>query len=596
MEKKAIFYILLFLFVFNFFSFSQNIEGTESKSTSGSSSMDILEKFYRQGLADKLGKSLSFTPIDGIINPDEYILGPNDILQLNVFGGISFDYSLRVTPEGMVVIPTVNEVSVKNLSLSAAKIKIIEEIKKKYKVNNISVTLNNPRQFNVNVTGIVDPGSFVVSAFDRVDKIVYLSTRQIKIKPEKEEILEQPGKETSSKEDIKSSELFRKLPYVKEAKEEKNKNQDEFSLRKIKIYRKNGDTLSVDLIKFYMTGDLKYNPYLSDGDVVFIPAVDLKGNSVTVFGAVKNPGAFEFCQGDNISALLDLVQGPSVLANLKEVGLTRVDSTWQNITTSIINVESILNHKSEDILLKGGDRLFFREKVRIHEDREVILKGEIWRPGKYPIIKGVTKLSEVIESAGGFTEFASLYDAKVIRKKILDDDLESNPDYNRLRNLRLGKLDKYEMEYFNLEEAIKRNLVVVDFKKLFIDKDKKADIILQGNETIIIPSNMHSVMVYGQVANPGAITFVTGMDYKYYIEKAGGFSDGAVKSDVKIIKAGSKNWVDPGKTTLENGDTIWVPKETIREFDYWWNLFRDIGSVIISVSTLIVLIVQINKK
>ena len=44
---------------------------------------------------------------DREINPDEYLVGPGDIIQLYVWGEFDIAYMLQVDPEGSVVIPTV---------------------------------------------------------------------------------------------------------------------------------------------------------------------------------------------------------------------------------------------------------------------------------------------------------------------------------------------------------------------------------------------------------------------------------------------------------------------------------------------------------
>ncbi len=47
------------------------------------------------------------------------------------------------------------------------------------------------------------------------------------------------------------------------------------------------------------------------------------------------------------------------------------------------------------------------------------------------------------------------------------------------------------------------------------------------------------------------------------------------------------SWFEPGETTIEPGDHIWVPKETKKTFQTYFAVVREIGSFAIAVATLI---------
>lgn len=596
--KKNIFLYLIFVILFsNCALYSQsNKDKKENQylSTEAFSELDVLSKYYKKALTGKgdktdleslsnaktdyakiFDKSSGLLPIDGFVNAENYYLGPNDILEVTISSATPITIPVTISPEGSIVINYVGEINLKNLTLDKAKEKIINEIKKKFKSNDISVILKSPRVFNVSVVGNVNfPGTFTVSAFDRVDRIVALAVKEKEV------------------QQINKTIEMEKLPYFRD---EVVENRFDYSLRNIKIFRKNGDTINVDLIKYFAIGDNSSNPYLRDGDIILIPKEDIEGNFIGIFGAVKQPGKFEYCKGDKLSTAIKIAQGTIENSDLSNIELTRISEDWSTFTVSKIDYNDIITNKSHDIELKPGDRIFVRPLKSIKPTKEVTIKGEVLKPGKYPIVKGVTKLSEVIKSAGGFTENASLAEARIIRKIISDDELRKNPDYERLETMRLGKLDRTDIEYFTVEEAIKRGYVVTDFKKLFLKNEKNYDITLEGDEIIYIPTNYNSVYVYGQVNNPGYIRIENGKDYKYYIEKAGGLSEGAIKGDIAIIKAGTKEWKEPSDTQIESGDIIWIPKKTYRDFSGWWEIAKDITSFIISTSTLVLLIIQIKK-
>ena len=66
----------------------------------------------------------------------------------------------------------------------------------------------------------------------------------------------------------------------------------ELSNRNIKIIRYK-DTIDVDLAKFGALGNDIYNPYLMQGDVVFIP---FKEKSISIYGGINIPGNYEFVE------------------------------------------------------------------------------------------------------------------------------------------------------------------------------------------------------------------------------------------------------------------------------------------------------------
>ena len=77
-----------------------------------------------------------------------------------------------------------------------------------------------------------------------------------------------------------------------------------------------------------------------------------------------------------------------------------------------------------------------------------------------------------------------------------------------------------------------------------------------------------SVYVYGFVSNAGFVNYQENAPVSYYIAQAGGYADGAEKSETSIIKLRSKAWMDPSDTKIEPGDEVFVPKEPDYSEDY----------------------------
>ena len=77
-------------------------------------------------------KSLSFEPNQNMPTPPNYVLGPGDQLDINVYGVQQFGYSATISKNGTVNIPNVGEVFLSGLAFEAAKNKLQKQIGRIY--------------------------------------------------------------------------------------------------------------------------------------------------------------------------------------------------------------------------------------------------------------------------------------------------------------------------------------------------------------------------------------------------------------------------------------------------------------------------------
>lgn len=561
-----------------------------------SEQLDLLQRYYQRIFSQQGKSSLSrlgtesqndpagfFSPgqaigMEGPINPAEYVVGPFDLLTIIVWGIAPFNYTGPVTPEGTLLVPTVGELAVAGNMLAEAKEQIRQAVRKKYTSGDISVNLVSLRTFKVIVAGAVaNPGAYTVSPVDRVDRVVALANLAATA---------QAPPVDQNPEQSQSLATFR-TPEIKPA--------PAISLRNIKLYRGHRDTVDVDLVRYYAGGETRFNPYLRDGDVIFVPAENLAGNRISIYGGVRMPGVFEFHPGDSLRALLKMAQGPTALADLEKIEVARFLPDGRQVQILTVNLRSGQNGHSPDMALQPNDRVFIRENPELRKERMVSVKGAVSRPGEYAIMNGQTMLSEIIGQAGGFTPEASIAEAKLIRNYDNPDERQNNPDYLRLVDIRLTDLKPEDRQYFNYETAIKRGAVAVDFLKLFNHHDKAADVLLHDGDEIYVPSLRHTVNVFGQVNSPGYVTYVDGMDYRYYVEKAGDFAKEADRDKVRILKRDTKAWIEPGDTKIEPGDEIFVARKVRRPSSVVFNTMRDVLQTTASLATVVLLYRQVSK-
>ena len=126
---------------------------------------------------------LSYTPIEKPIDPNTYILGPGDLLGINIISSKNISLPIRVNLVGEIMIPTVGILNINGISLSEAKNKISDYIIENVFQNAIvNVTLINVRNFRIQVLGAVNkPGFINVTPMDRVYDVILKSNGVQKI-------------------------------------------------------------------------------------------------------------------------------------------------------------------------------------------------------------------------------------------------------------------------------------------------------------------------------------------------------------------------------------------------------------------------------
>lgn len=557
-------------------SYYQNL--FSSKSSQRMSDLFPSYDVDKEKLIEKLREAI---PLQGPVDPSKYLVGPGDIFDITIVGNLPNSLIFQVSPEGSLVIPTIGVINIKGMTLSEAKIEVEKVLKQQFKNANINTTLISPRIFSVSVAGIVNnPGNFYASSVQRVDEVIYLANLKTNLAISEISQLQNQERELLNRPGI--------IQYFRN--EELTEKELKMSLRNIQLTRLNGETLIVDLVRFYATGDVKYNPFLQDGDRIFIPNESLEGNSITISGEVRLEGQYEYSEHDSLSSVLSICQGPTNLADLEKVNLYRTNFSTGEITRIVINFQNILNKSDNDIPLQPGDRIVFRKKYPRETALSVTIKGEVLSPGVYPIERNNTTIKDIIKEAGGFTNYASLSEASIIRFGEEIDKANENPDYMRLAEMRLGNMNQRMREYFNYEYAIKRGIVAVDFVDLFVNDNENFNITLKDGDVIIIPEQRNSIYIFGQVARNGYYSYLPDADFNYYINLAGGYGEMAQSGDARIIKAGTKNWLEPGDTSIEPGDAIYIPREMDFEdktFKFWFTWFSEVVAVVAGIATVI---------
>ena len=134
--------------------------------------------------------------------------------------------------------------------------------------------------------------------------------------------------------------------------------------------------------------------------------------------------------------------------------------------------------------------------------------------------------------------------------------------------------------------------VGIELDKALANPGGDFDITVREGDRLIIPEYNPTVRVSGNVMFPNTVSYSAGEDYKYYVNKAGGFGNRAKKSKTYIVyQNGTVSQVGHG-TKIEPGCEIVVPTKTKREPFNWSNLATATSSVA-SLATLIIALTKL---
>ena len=529
----------LFLVILLSLSFISRGQGTDDDSERGSMpdvSVSVPKLFGESMYTDQVGIMLSqnmFSYESGI-NLEDYMLGPMDLISIDIKGGQSMLLrGVVINVQGDIVLPTLGHVTIGGLTVSEARQVIENSFQEKFKEADVKITLDQPRPHHIHVTGEIPyPGIYRILAKTRIDRAILPALTT--------------GKTSEKLEDFNSISYDRGLF-----------TGSNYSLRNIIIHRKDSTQQYADLVRYMKTGDLEANPFVDDGDVIVIQQNDNESPRISVSGAVKQELELEYNRFDTPATLIEMAGGYRVDANSNGLRLYR--RTVSGVEKITVDAEDL------DVLqLKPNDRLVVPYERDARRAESAWIEGEAVMPGNYPIVEGETTLFELLEMSGGLTNRALKEGAYLVRTNRKGKVISNEINEQLLKRASDQVMEGFE--YLELETNVSEGRVYVDLR----DDNQLKNVTLIDGDRLLIPRDDQTVFVFGQVNNPGYYAYnETGNDdVTDYIDRAGGMSIAADMDRVFVIKAGSKAWKPANEAFVRSGDMIFVdrvPFESIAE-------------------------------
>ena len=290
-------------------------------------------------------------PLDLPIGPD-YVLGTGDGLTINLWGGISQNFTRVIDREGKIALPEAGSLVVAGLTLQQARSNIESALKQQYHNAQVDVTIGRLRTVRVYVVGDVQrPGAYDVSSLSTPLNAIYAA-----------------GGPTSVG-----------------------------SLRIVRHYRGQQLVREVDLYDFLLNGVRMDDERLQAGDTLLIPP---SGPQVAIFGMVKRPAIYELKGNATLKDVLDNAGGATVAAALDHITIERIDPNKQRETVSLESPPSSTPQSTLAQIaafeVKDGDRIHVAS-ILPYSERAIYVEGHVVRPGKFPYRDGM-QLSDVLRS------------------------------------------------------------------------------------------------------------------------------------------------------------------------------------------------------
>jgi polysaccharide export outer membrane protein len=210
-----------------------------------------------------------------------------------------------------------------------------------------------------------------------------------------------------------------------------------------------------------------------------------------------------------------------------------------------------------NVPLQNGDTVIVGEI----NSPQVTVIGEVVREGTLDI-RPLSRLSEAVAKAGGFTPAAAMHQVRLVR---------------------------------NGEQT------VFDLAALDRGEELPDDPVLQDRDLVVVPETMHRVTVLGGVTRSGNYVFKSGDRIIDAVGQAGGWIDGKAAPNRTVLVrrledgqlaagqvdllAASKHGVEKGNPELQDGDMIYIPPVSNQTL-------RGILQTVFSASSFIRLFVQ----
>jgi len=504
------------------------------------------------------GTPTTFAPATDIPIPVNYIVGPGDTVEVQLFGKDNEQYSLVVTREGVLNFPGIGPIAIAGLTFAELKSNLQQRIKEQMIGVKASISMGALRSIRIFILGDAErPGSYTVSSLSTMTNALFVSggirpigsLRNIQLKRNGKLIknmdlydLLLKGDTSNDARLLPGDVIFIppigktvgiggevRRPAIYEIKNER-KVDEVIKLAggflptaypqasQLERINSNKERTLVELDLGKLSGK---NAPVQTGDVVRIYSVlEKMENIVLLSGHVERPGGQQWRKGMRITDLIPSTKGLLPKAYMNYILIRREDSNTGLISVLSTDFEKALNNPSSDrnLVLQPRDEVIVfglgqEDRTEIIDailddlklqasnkvpSQEVSIGGRVHAPGKYPLEKGM-RVSDLLRASGRLQESAYVLRAELTRYKVVSGQYRQSDQIrvNLAKILSGSKEDDIELQTFD-------HLVIKD---------------------IPLWSERENIEIRGEVKFPGTYPIKRGETLSSVIRRAGGITD-----------------------------------------------------------------------
>jgi polysaccharide export outer membrane protein len=415
----------------------------------------------------------TFAPATNVPVPADYVVGPGDELDVQLYGNRNANFKLLVGRDGRVNFPQLGPINVGGQTFNSMKAGLESRVERQMVGVHASVTMGDTRTIRVFVLGDAKrPGSYTISGLGTISSALFAAGGV----------------------------------------------QPIGSLRNIQLKRRGELVRRLDLYDMLIRGDTTDDAKLLPGDVIFIPPI---GPTVTVDGEVHRPAIYEVRNESSVADVVQLAGGLTPEADTAKVALTRIDTGLHRVVLQV----DLSGAAGTSETVRNGDALRV-SRLRPTLDAGVLLQGHVYTTGAFAYHQGM-RLTDVIRSVHDLKLSADLHYVLIRRElppdrrvTVLSADLAAALQApGSPADVPLMALDRITV--FDLQSS--RDRVI----QPLLD-----ELNLQSN--IGYPDEV--VRIDGRANVPGSYPLEVGMTVRDLIRAGGGLSDAAYGGSAELTR------------------------------------------------------------
>lgn len=307
-------------------------------------------------------------PMDLPVGSD-YVIGPGDGLEIDLWGGVSQRLFRVVDREGRVSLPEAGPLLVSGRNLGDAQLAVQQLLRTQYRDVSADVSVSKLRTVRVYVVGdVAEPGAYDISSLSTPVNALFAAGG---ITPRG-------------------------------------------SLRALKHYRGKQLVEEVDAYDLLLHGVRSDMRRLENGDTLLVPSL---GPQVTIDGMVRRPAIYELRGESSLADVLELAGGILPTATLRHIEVQRVEAhekrTMLTLDLAPAGDADSIKKQLDAFKINDGDEVHIFPIAPYNEDA-IYIQGHVLRPGRYSYKQGMS-LSDLIGSYKDLLPEPAPHYAEIVR-------------------------------------------------------------------------------------------------------------------------------------------------------------------------------------